>query len=218
MDIQKIKQKIEREKGKREQIEIELASNKVKQKVKIEKVENVEKAYEIIISIAKKTQDELSFCIENPVNLALENIYGGNVEKFIAKFVSLNKDEKTQKFKSLNSGGTKCELLFLKHGNQFSPIDFGSGGKLDITTFGLMLSSLSLSQPSKRNFLFLDEPFRFVEEDKIDLIGQMLSELCKPPPIGLGLQIIIITHIKEIKKYADNLINLEMINDITRQV
>lgn len=207
MNLQNLRYKLEQKKGKANQIKSDLksATNNCKS---IEKEISVsEKAQSIIQAIAKSTQSELEYRITEPVSLALASVYD-DPYKMIARFEITGR------------GTTECYLGFERNGNVIKPVDaYGGasgGGPIDIASFSLRIGSLSLAQPRPRPILITDEPFKWIDKEKIrgsemttmHLAGQMLKDITRPPPDGLGFQVIMITHIKELISAADQVIEV----------
>jgi len=215
MNLQSIRDNLNQKKGQANQIKSDL-KNAEQSCEEIEKeISYSEKAQIIIQTVAQKTQNELSYRITEPVSLALAAVYE-NPYKMVADFQITGK------------GNTECHLGFERNGNIVKPVDkFGGstgGGPIDIGSFALRIGSLCLAQPRPRPILITDEPFRFLDKEKakgseittMHLAGQFLRELTKPPPKGLGLQIIMISHAKELMDAADRIIRTKKdLNDIS---
>lgn len=93
-------------------------------------------------------------------------------------------------------GKTECHPIFKRDGNVIEdPMSASGGGAVDVAAFALRLASVVLKKPSKRKFLVFDEPFRFVSKKYRPRIRQLLEELSE----GYGVQIVIVTHMEELK-------------------
>lgn len=92
-------------------------------------------------------------------------------------------------------GKTEARLVFIRDGNEVDPVYASGGGVLDVASFALRLASLVLAQPRQRRLLVLDEPFRFLSEDYVPRIREMLKTLSKE----MKLQILMVTHSKELE-------------------
>lgn len=91
-------------------------------------------------------------------------------------------------------GRTEANLVFVRDDEEINPIDSSGGGVVDVAAFALRVSCLMLTRPPCRRTIVLDEPFRFVSEEYRPRVRTMLLELSK----DLGIQFIMITHIKEL--------------------
>lgn len=94
-------------------------------------------------------------------------------------------------------GRTEALLLFERDGLELDPISAAGGGVIDPSAFTLRISCISLAYPPIRPVLFLDEPFKHVSKANgyLDRIPILLEELSKE----IGIQIIMVTHIDELK-------------------
>lgn len=197
MNIQTLRQKLERRKGQAQQITSDLAASQ-KTIANIEReIGHSEKAQAIILSVAQATQKELRYRIETPVSLALAAVYD-NPYIAVAEFIMHGR------------GATECYLGFERGGNINTMNGIG-GGVVDIASYAYRIGSLSLMRPRPRAVLCLDEPFRFVSRDKMPLAGQMLRETSRQ----LGLQIIMISHIAELIECGDRVFETTIKNGVT---
>jgi DNA repair exonuclease SbcCD ATPase subunit len=210
MNLQEIRNKLERKRGQADQIKLDLDKA-------ISNCENIkkeisysEKSQAIIQAVAKATQEELEYRITEPVSLALAAVYN-DPYKMVARFEITGR------------GNTECHLGFERNGNIIKPLEASGGGPIDIASFALRIGSWSLAQPRSRPILICDEPFKWIDKKKIPgtelttmhLAGQFLREVSKPPPEGLGLQIIMISHITELISSADRIFETSIKNQIT---
>ena len=92
-------------------------------------------------------------------------------------------------------GRTEVELSFDRDGLQVDPLTASGGGVVDVASFALRLASLLLSKPPLRRLLVLDEPFKFVSAGYRGRVREMLETLAEE----LGVQILMVTHIEELK-------------------
>lgn len=93
-------------------------------------------------------------------------------------------------------GRTEPQLLFKRRGLVLEdPHNEAGGGVVDIAAFALRVAAVIMGRPRVRPVLLLDEPFRFVSEEYIPRVRELLEELS----VELDLQIIMITHINELK-------------------
>ena len=61
--------------------------------------------------------------------------------------------------------------------------------------------------------MILDEPFKCVQKDKLDLVADLLNQISEK----MGIQIIIVTHIPELIVRADRIIWIERIKEVSRE-
>ena len=199
MSLSSIRQQFERKRGSQQQIEKDLKQaiaekNKIQREIAVS-----EKSQTIITAVAQATQNELSYRITEPVTLALQVVYPKNPYKMGAKFEIAGR------------GTTECYLGFERGGHIIKPSDGSGGGPIDIASFALRIGSWSLSHPRSRPCMIIDESFKWVQRDKIPLVGQMLKEISDK----LELQIIMISHMPELIEMADKIIWTKNEDDIS---
>lgn len=197
MNLYKFRQKIERRKGKRDQISDDL--NTTRRKIKELKREILisEKVQIIIQIVAKETQKELEYRLSELVSLCLKSVFP-NPYEFVVKF-------------KIRRGKTECDLLFKRNRKLLKPVDASGIGTVDVAAFGLRIAAWSLSKPRTRNVLILDEPcphLKGIEANKKFI--QMVKALSEQ----LILQIIMVSDervpIEEIEKGADRIFEVSI--------
>ena len=202
MTLQKLKQTLNEKRGQQKQILSNIESLIQKQESLKNEIGISKEAQTIIIAVSKTTQEELSYRITEPVSLALASVYDDPYQLEAS-------------FEIAGRGTTECKLGFKTGENIITPKEASGGGPIDIASYALRLGSLSLIKPKNRNILILDEPFKWVQRDKMELAGQMLKETSEQ----LDIQIIMISHIPELMTFANKIIDIgmrkEKINDKT---
>lgn len=200
MNIQTIRQKLERQKGSRDQVSRDLKKSQETIRFFKQEISYSEEAQAIIAAVAKSTQNELSYRITEPVSLALSAVFGSDAYKMSAVFNAAAR------------GATECVLGFERNGNIVDPLSSSGGGTIDIATFALRIGAWSLTQPRSRAVILLDEPGKWVSRNKIGLFGQMMRETSSQ----LNLQIILITHIAELAAVADKTFEVTIENGVSK--
>lgn len=142
-----------------------------------------EQARDIIQEVAQKLQQAVHNQIAGIVSLGLKTVFS---EPYNFK---INFEKKR--------GRTEARLIFERDGLELDPISAAGGGVIDVAAFTLRVACLSLSKPALRPTLILDEPFKNVSKTKgyLDQIPLLLEKLAEE----MGLQIIMVTHIEELK-------------------
>lgn len=79
-------------------------------------------------------------------------------------------------------------LEFKKKGKVYNIFEQNGGGLLDIVAFSLRIALFSLTDRNK--IIFLDEPFKFLDNSKVKQIEELLNFICDE----YGVQIIMATH------------------------
>lgn len=194
MTLQQLKQILNEKIGQKKQILFNIKEYEKKQEFLKKEIEISKEAQIIINAVSKTTQEEFSYRITEPVSLALAAVYENDPYKMVAQFEIAGR------------GVSECKLGFERNGNVITPKEASGGGPIDIASYALRLGSLSLTKPKGRNILILDEPFKWVQRDKMELAGQMLKETSKK----LGIQIIMISHIPELMTFADKIFDVSI--------
>lgn len=189
MDISKLRQSLERNKGKRDQISQDLILAKSKEKYWKNEIKTSEDAKIIINLIAQKTQKKLEYRLCELVTLAMNSIFEDPYELKV-DFVP-------------RRGKTECDISFSKNQKPYNPFSSG-GGTVNVACFALIIAVFSLSRPKTRNFLLLDEPFaRLKGEEPNKRAIQVVKEISDE----VGVQIIMVSDerspMEEIKRGAD---------------
>ena len=170
--------------------------NSLTQKTKLKKdlerdLKNIDAGQLIIQHVAQETQKQIEYHISALVTSALEAVFP-NPYEFRVEFV-----QKRNK--------TEAVLRFMDGKQEIDPMTAAGGGVVDIAAFALRIAMYSISQPSPRSTIVLDEPFRFLSSNLQPKAGQMLKELSKQ----LHLQFIIVTHNTNITDAADRIFTVK---------
>jgi len=184
-DFQKIKESFLIKKGEKERIEKQLQQEQDKVDKLSKRLNFAEKARIVLQKVAQDTQKNLEYHISNLTTTALKSV-SPKWPKFLAEFVT-------------KRGKTECDLFFEEFGVLENPLDSAGGGPLDVASNSLRISYWNL-KPNRPTFI-LDEPFKYVSPDLQSKISEMLKMLSE----RLGLQIIMVSHAKEINYSADRL-------------
>lgn len=156
---------------------------------KLEMTENVQV---FLQKIAKDTQEKLSLQIEDIINSALDAVFPNEYTFRLEFTTSRNK--------------TEAQLLFYdqRTGKEVDPMNASGGGVVDLTAFALRIACYVLENNTD-NVIILDEPFRFISRDLQERAGKILKTLSKK----LHIQIIMVTHIKELIDCADRIFEVK---------
>lgn len=183
--IKSRRRSLEQEKGKRSQLQAQIKQSRMRVREINRILSDCEQAQEIIQTVAQATQQELEYHIGELVSLALNSLFP-DLYEFRINF-------------ALRRGKTEADLLLIKNGEEMSPLHSEGGGIVDIISFALKISLWNLQRPRTRNTIILDEPFKFLSADLQNNAGEMMRTISKK----LGIQIIMISHIKELIESAD---------------
>jgi len=198
--IQEIRNKLERLKGQKNQLLLDLASLRKFVKVETRELEKYEQAKEIIREVGLRTQEQLQFHISDITSLALQAVFPN---PYTLELEFVNRRNKTE-----------CDIYFSREGNRIDPLSASGGGAVDIASFALRIASWSLQTPHSRSTIILDEPMRFVSESLRDKASAMIKEVSEK----LGIQFIIITHEPKLSAYADKVFEVQNNKGISKVI
>lgn len=174
--IQDIRNKLEQQKGRQQQITRSIAESERKLKVYARELSRHERAREFIREVGLKTQQQLQYHISDITSLALESVFN-NPYSLIAEFVQ-------------RRNKTECDLYFEREGDKVDPLSASGGGAVDVASFALRVASWSMEHPKSRNVMILDEPFKHLKGEEANLqVLEMVRELSRK----LNMQIIMIS-------------------------
>jgi DNA repair exonuclease SbcCD ATPase subunit len=179
-------------------LEDQLAVNITKTEKDSLYLENLQVSRSLIQKAAQLTQEKLSIHISDLVSLALRSVFDDPYE-FQATFEN-------------RRNSMECDLVFVKDGNEYKPLDSCGYGAADVASFALRIAYWSLGET--RPVLIWDEPFRQLDKNKQSMAAEMVRKLSKE----LGLQIIIITHSEELAECANKLFNVSISGGISEVV
>jgi DNA repair exonuclease SbcCD ATPase subunit len=151
----------------------------------------IDEAVQFAQIIAKETQEQVKFQLEDIVNLALKAVYG-DIYRFEIEF-------------NLKRGNSEALLVLWKGGRRFEdPMGSTGGGVCDILSFALRIALLVISK--NRKVLIMDEPLKNISKDvKGDAI-EIIKRICT----DLNVQIICITHDNELVECADRVFEVSI--------
>jgi len=189
-DITTYSKKLDQLKGRRVFLERRLNELEQKKKSLSERLISIEEAQVFIQRIAKETQEQLRFHIEDIVQLALDAVFPGEYE-FRVVF-------------EIKRGKTEARLCFLKNDIEIDPLTSAGGGVSDVVSFALRLAVWSLGRT--RRLIILDEPFRFLSKNLQARAGDILKKLSHK----LKLQVIMVTHEEQMIDIADKKFSVKL--------
>lgn len=156
-------------------------------------IRSTEKAQTIIQKVAKDTQQELEYQINEICTLALAAVFENPYEVEI-DFV-------------IRRGKTECDIYFVRDGERMRPIpDDASGvGAVDVAAFALRIAMWCISENRTRPLIIMDEPFKHLSVGYRKKASDMVREISEK----IGLQIIMVSHDRNFVSAADNVIEIE---------
>ena len=144
-----------------------------------------EEAQALLQATAKEVQSKVSLKVSKLVSSALHGVFPDPYSlelEFVPK-----------------RGRTEAQLTFMKGNKTYDPMDSSGGGPIDVAAFSLRVALWSLNKDRLSPVLFLDEPFRNVSRDLQPQAAELLKRVSK----RLKLQMVVVTHNKEISERAD---------------
>lgn len=149
---------------------------------------NIDKAIVLLQTVAKETQEQLRFQIEDITQLAIDSCFPKEYT-FRVEF-------------ELKRGRTEARIFLLKNGYEVDPMTDNGGGLVDLLSFSLRFSAWSLSKSAP--VVIMDEPFKWLDPARKRMAFAILKELS----IRLKLQVIAVTYDSELTELADQIIHV----------
>ena len=131
-------------------------------------------AQALIQRVARDTQEQIRYNLENIVNLALDTVFPDMYE-----FRLIFETKASQ---------TVARIVVMENGVELDVLDSTGGGLADILSFSLRMALLVISRNMK--CLILDEPFRFVSEN----LRPKVYEIMKRLSTDMGIAVLMVTH------------------------
>jgi DNA repair exonuclease SbcCD ATPase subunit len=176
MNTQELRNKLEKLKGKKEEVQDKISSLTEEIQSKTKSLKRHEKAREVIREVGMKTQQQLQYHISDITSLALESVFKDPYELAVEFVQRRNK--------------TECDLYFVRDGNKIDPMTASGVGAVDIAAFALRIAAWSMQTPHTRPVIILDEPFKHLKGlEPNKLVLEMIHEISK----RLGIQIIMVS-------------------------
>jgi len=185
--------KIEQLRGKQVFLKKRMQEMEQKKQTMEERLKVLEEVQVFIQHVAKETQEQLRFHIEDIVQLALDAVFPDEY-KFKVVF-------------EIKRGKTEARLCFMKNGIEIDPLTSAGGGVSDVVAFALRLAVWSLGKT--RRVMILDEPFRYLSADLQSKAGEMLQQLSS----RLKLQLVMVTHEEKMIEIADRKFSVRLVKD-----
>lgn len=176
----------EQKKGARDILLSQLEDVNEKYSIKVNERGDIEEAQVIIQTVAQQTQGQLQYHIEDLVTKALEAVFP-DPYAFKLKF-------------ELKRGQTEAVTTLERDGVEVSPVDSTGGGVIDVAAFALRVALWALGHTD--NVIILDEPFKHLSAIYQPKAGEMMKMLSEQ----LGLQFILVTHVRQLEEAADKML------------
>ena len=147
-------------------------------------LKNLKEAREVVSAASILAQDTTKKVFEDLVTQALQSIFGEEYSFILESRFHRNQPE--------------MEMFVVENGVKYSPKDEKGGAIVDIVSFAARIVSWAIMDPRPGNTLLLDEPFRALAKEVLPALAQLMQDISDE----LGLQIIYITHEKQLAEVA----------------
>lgn len=159
----------------------------------IQRQKTIELVQALVQKVAKETQEQLKFQIEDIVKTCIDTCFPDEYD-FRVEF-------------EIKRGKTECALKFYKNEREIDIIEASGGGVVDMASLGLRLAAWSLGNTA--NVLVLDEPAKFLSRNLQGRAGEILHEISEK----LHIQVIMNTHIPELVEQSDKVFRVNLIKE-----
>ena len=160
--------------------------------------EDLTTAKDVMNAVGIIAQSEFKDVIEALVTQALQYVFGTNYSFLMENILFRNQPE--------------THMYVLKDGKKRSLKDEQGGGVLDVVSIALRIVFWAIDIANTEPVLIFDEPAKFVSEDKIELVGEILKKISEM----LGLQIILVSHENGLINTADRCYLVKMVGDTSQ--
>lgn len=165
-----------------------------KDKEKLKELQTVRNTAKMVFDTAAgMTQKTVEIKLGSIVTIALAAVFEENPYTFKMEFVP-------------RRGTMECDLYFELNGEQLDPMSEAGYGSSDIASFASKISFRNAS--NTRPILLIDEPFKNLSRSYHILAATMMREICRK----LDVQLIVISHIPELKEGADTTVVVALDN------
>ena len=191
------RKKIEQFKGEINKLQRDKSIYKKKIDISQKEMEEWEQASIHLQSVVQSTQQVLEYRISEICSLAEQAVFDDPYKIGIEFNIKRNK--------------TECDIIFSKKGKKIGkPLESSGYGAIDVASASLRPALICIKKPKVRNLLLLDEPFRNLGDGMADVkvLQQRASDMMRQISEKLGMQIIMVSHNKEIITSADNVIEI----------
>lgn len=142
---------------------------------------DVQEALVLVQELAEKVQHDAHKAIADIVTRCLQAVFGEDTYHLNIKIRK-------------SRGKTDALLQLVKGDLVLDDPESESGGVKDVVAFALRLAALILSRPSKRRLMILDEPFRHLNSERMEIVVELLQTLSEE----MGIQFIMVTQAKSL--------------------
>lgn len=142
-------------------------------------------AIDVINIVGILAQEEFQEVVERLVTEALQIVFDETYSFKLENVIARNQPETT--------------MFVIIDGDKYSLKEELGGGVLDVISFSLRIVFWAIQEEITEPLIILDEPLKFVSEDKLPCIGRLLKSISEL----LELQIIMVSHEQGLIEIAD---------------
>lgn len=200
--LNKAKNFISKEMGKKEKLEEQIESNIQRSRLIDKDIEILSKVATLLHKTSEYAREQAKFQIESLVTKCLQYIFETNVEFLIE--IQEQRGKSTAEFYVVN----EIEDIMLKTKPELSR----GGGVVDIVSLALRIAFLQTHKPAIEGPLILDEPAKHVSDEYI----YNVSEFLKQTSDLFNRQIIMVTHNNHLASIGSNSYKVELVGTISK--
>ena len=156
----------------------------------------LEEAQVFLQGVAKETQEQIRFNIEDIVNTCLDAVFP-SMYQFRIVF-------------EVKRGKTEARMVLLDGDKELDAMSANGGGLIQILSFALRVALLVISK--NRKILIFDEPFVAVSADLEARAYEIMQKISKE----LEIQIIMVTHREAAISVADKIFTVSKVKGVSR--
>jgi DNA repair exonuclease SbcCD ATPase subunit len=195
MDLEILQSNLDKIKGKKEQLEDELEELVVEERINKKDKELLEKCMKLLNYVSKMNQEKVVNLFEYTISSGLKDLFDGSYDfRFLQKSRGNNSACDFELKSSVFPGWSD---LVMAHGKSVQ----------DIVSVILRIVLVKLDKHSRR-LIILDEPLSGLESSRMDDASTFLHGICE----RFNIQLIMVTHSKELQSSANKVIKLRDIN------
>lgn len=201
MNLSRLRDEFNKRKGAQEQTAKQLEKARKSVKQLSQKDIDLKEAQAVVQEVSRKTHEELEYCVSELVTECLQLVFDEPIEMKL-------------RFKNERGKTNAYILLQDEEGREIPPIDADGAGTADIMSFGLRMVMYSLAKDTRPLFI-LDEPFKKLNDPSREM-HRKAAEMVKTISSELGIQIIMVTVLPELREFADKVFEVKKVKGVSK--
>jgi DNA repair exonuclease SbcCD ATPase subunit len=150
---------------------------------------------QFLVGFSEYSREKIKWKLENIVNSALNCIYQDKIIKFK---ILPNKTKR----------GLQYDVYVETNGSLTPITDAKGGGVMDVVAISLKIAFLRLYRNHTRQVMILDEPFKYLDDQRIHLAVEWLKTISEK----MGIQFLIVSHEDAIIQNSNKVYMVKQIN------